>query len=226
MYCFYGQGQHLLDFRVTLRAGSQRSRERIASAPTSWGLPKVKMYAPASLLLFPLNRQQLCSEFFVQTVFMSDSASCGGRLTPFKRCCWAQHRPKEQFLHFAFGRARVQGHPSLFQERVPDFYACPETMQGFVWAAQHPCSAVQFPRNHVGKIILGNGTESHSLKEIDSDLIWNVQLKDVFPIFLYIKQSYLISPESTRSTGQLNGLAGHDANRNNPRAMATKQQIG
>lgn len=118
MYCFYGQGQHLLDFRVMLSIVSQHYAERIAPAPTGWGLPKVKTYKPISIPFFPCSQQELCSFFYF---LASDSASSGWRLTSFQRGCWTSPR----LLHFAFGGAGAEGHSALFQGWGPDLCSCP-----------------------------------------------------------------------------------------------------
>lgn len=126
MYCIYGQGQHLLHFRVMLSIVSQGYTERIPPAPTGWALPKVKTYKP---ILFPSFSMQptgaLLCIFCSTSVFMCDSASSGWRLTSFKRCCWTNPRSKKRLLHFAFGGAQVEGHSALFQGRGPDLCACP-----------------------------------------------------------------------------------------------------
>lgn len=78
MYCFYEQGQHLLDFRVMLSTVSQGYTERIASAPTAGGFPKVKMYKPVSFPFFPHNQQEICTDIFVQPLFSRVVVQAGG----------------------------------------------------------------------------------------------------------------------------------------------------
>lgn len=124
MYCFYEQGQHLLDFRVMLSTVSQSYTERIASAPMCWGFPKVKMYKPISFPFFSMQPTgALLWHFCSASLFTRGSTSW--RLTSLRRGCGRNPRSEKWLLHFAFGGARVQGHSALFQGRGPDLCVCP-----------------------------------------------------------------------------------------------------
>lgn len=124
---------------------------------------------------------------FLFSLYLPTCGRTSWRLTSLRRGCGTNPRSEKWPLHFALGELgfRVTLLPSRGEVQI--CASAPWTMPGFVWAAKHPCSAMQFPRSCVGKIIQGKwNRESFSVRERDTEILFRKRGSRVFSLYAFI----------------------------------------